>query len=63
MYEPLGYGEFPDVAAIARALTATQDMVTELAVKVAELSAQIDGMMLEKPLQTGGFLPRNRRDW
>jgi hypothetical protein len=62
MYEPLGYGDFPDIQAIAKALSLALDQVAELTIKVHELSAQIDGMTLQAPQQTGGYLPRNWRD-
>jgi hypothetical protein len=59
-FEELGYGEFPDIKAMALALSQALDTVAELARKVHELETKIDSMKIQSVVGTGGFIPRNR---
>jgi hypothetical protein len=60
--EELGYGDFPDIMAMAKCLSEVLDMVTEQAIRITELEGQLDGMRISAMTQTGGFMPRNRRN-
>lgn len=61
-FEELGYGEFPDIKAMANALSNMIETVASLEMKVHELQSQVDGYKIQSMTQTGGFLPRNRRN-
>jgi hypothetical protein len=59
--DELGYGDFPDIKAMALALSQCLDLCAENSAKIMQLETKIDGMTVSAMTQTGGFLPRNRR--
>lgn len=59
-FEELGYGEFPDIKAMALALSQSLDTIADLVVKVHDLESKIENFQIQRMTQTGGFLPKNR---
>ena len=57
----LGYGDFPDLKAMALALSQCLDLAAENSTRIMELETKIDNMTVSAMTRTGGFLPRNRR--